>query len=377
MNILMISLDKALVGRKSLGDAVERHKKYGSFVDRLDIIAPTSRKDNLSIFKMAENVYGYPSNSFFKIFFIFDAIQIALKINKKNKIDLIVCQEPFITGLTGWFIKKISGAKLLIHFHGDFWENKYWLKESFFNPFFLLISKFVVPRADAIRAVSQGIKEKIMRSGIAQEKIHVIPTPVDLKKFEYKNQEKINEIKKNVNNKKIILYVGRLVREKNLGMLIDAFKIVNNNFQDCVLMIVGDGIELENLKNQVLKLDLKNKVFFQGSINSDELSNYYYASEIFVLASSSESFGKVLVEAGITNTPSVATKTTGAREIIKDKETGLLVNIDDKNGFSDKILYLLQNPEICDKMGKQAKIRINKYFGDTTEKIIELWKSLI
>lgn len=377
MNILMISLDKALVGGKSLGDAVERHKKYGAFVDRLDIIAPTSKKENLPVFNMAENVTGYPSNSFSKIFFIFDAIQIARKINKKNKIDLIVCQEPFITGLTGWIIKKMSKSKLLIHFHGDFWENENWLKEKKINYLFLLISKFIVPRADALRVVSFGIKEKIVRAGIDSEKIYVIPTPVDLKKFEHQNPNKLDEIKKSVDNKKIILYVGRLAREKNLKMLIDVFKIVYDDFRDSVLLIVGEGIERENLEHQVLELNLKNKVIFQGSVDSDELADYYHASVVFVLSSDSESFGKVLVEAGASTLVSVSTKTTGAKEIIKDKETGFLVKINDKKDFAKKILYLLQNPEICAKMGEQAKNRVNKYFGDTTGKIIELWNSLV
>ncbi len=382
MNILMISLDKALVGGKSLGDAIERHKKYGALVDRLDIIAPTSKKENLPVFEMAKNIHGHPSNSYSKIFFIFDAIQIAQKIIKKNteclegEPDLIVCQEPFITGLTGWLIKKITKTKLLIHFHGDFWGNKNWLKEKKINYLFLLISKFIVPRADAIRVVSHGIKNKVAQAGIAQDKIYVIPTPVDLKKFEHQNLKKIDEIKKSVNNKKIILYVGRLAREKNLRMLINAFEIVSNSFENCALMIVGDGLGRKNLESRIKNLDLKNKVIFQGSVDSDRLSDYYHASEIFVLPSDSESFGKVLVEAGASGLASISTKTTGAKEIIKNGETGLLAEIDDEKDFSDKILYLLQNPEICAKMGEQAKSRVNKYFGDTTEKIIELWRKI-
>ena len=376
MNVLMISLDRALIGGESLGDALRRHKNYGSFVDHLDIIVPSVRKDNLSIFKISENTYGHPSNSLFKIFFIFDALTLALKINKKRKIDLVVCQEPFITGFTGLIIKKIINAKLLVHFHGDFWGNKKWLKENFLNYIFYLVSRFVVPRADAIRVVSMGIKEKIIRTGINQNKIYLIPTPVDLKKFENFNQDKVNKIKERFKNKKIILYVGRLAKEKNLKMLVNSFALVQKSFSDCILLLVGDGTEKENLKKEISKLNLEEKIILEGSIKNDELSNYYQASDIFVLSSDSESFGKVLVEAGVSGLPAVVTKTTGAKEIIKDNETGLLVKIGNKDDFAQKILYLLQNPDICVKMGKQAKLRINNNFGDTTKEIIKLWKKI-
>jgi len=231
MNVLNIGTDKTLVGGRKLGDAIQRHRRYGEFLDHLDIIVYANKKEGLNKFKISDKVFGYPTNSKSKSHFFFDAKKIFEKINQDHKIDIIVCQDPFIPGLIGVCLKKKYGFKLQINFHGDFWQNSAWLKERWLNIFFLLISKFTVPRADLIRVMSEGQKEKLIRAGVKENKIKVISVPVDLDKYQ---GSEIRDQKL-----KIVLHVGRDDKVKDYNTLVRAFKLVKEKNPGAIFWQVG------------------------------------------------------------------------------------------------------------------------------------------
>lgn len=384
LNILMISIDKTLVGGKKLGDAIERHRRYGEFVNRLDIIVYSNKKDRLSEFTISDNVVGYPTSSSSKLSFFFDALKIAKKIQIKQKCDLVVCQDPFLTGLVGLWIKKKYQVKLLMHFH----HSKYWRYPVSFNDYFvhyftLLISKFTVPRADAIRVMSNGQKEKLLKSGIDGRKIGIISTPIDLKRFEtYENQKpehkrQIDSLKSMIEDKKMILMVGRKDKVKDFPTLFKAINLVYEKYQNIGLWLVGNYAPGE-LKSLPLINEMKaGSIFISGNINSVDLPAYYKISYMAVLSSTSESFGKVLVEANACGKPVVATATTGAKEIVKDGYNGYLVPIDDAGALAGKILELLNNPEKARQMGENGRRLVRERFGDNTTKIIQFWQDIV
>src|SRR3989344_1486410 len=104
MKVLIISIDKGLLGQGQLGDVVERHKKYGDFCDRLDIIVLA--KKGFSEYKISDKVTAYPTNSYSKLRYGCDAYKIGKKLFQENNYDLIITQTPFIDGLVGLKLKK-------------------------------------------------------------------------------------------------------------------------------------------------------------------------------------------------------------------------------------------------------------------------------
>ncbi len=364
-SVLMISIDKTLAGGPKLGDALERHQKYGESVKYLDIIVHTTNSDGLGEYRIADNVVGHGSNSLDKLFFFWDALRIFKKIKKQRKINLVVCQDPFLTGLVGWWLKKRHGIKLLVHFHGDFWQNPLWLKERSLNSIFLRISKFVVPKADGIRVMSRGQKEKLIKAGIDENKIKVMATPIDIDRFA--KNEKVLQTKKD----KMILMVGRKDKVKDFDTLFKAMKIVFDKNKDAGLWLVGNYTE-----NDKIPLD-KDRVVLAGRVNTEDLPSYYKSSYLTVLSSTSESFGKVLVEANACAKPVMSTNTTGAKEIIKDGYNGYLVPIKDYQALADKILELLNNPSKAKEMGANGLALVKEKFSDNNSKIIDFWYEII
>lgn len=364
MNIVNIGTDKTLVGGKRLGDAIERHRRYGEFVDQLDVIVYTNKKEGLQEFSIAENVIGHPSNSRAKIFFCRNALKIFAEIQKKHPVDIVQCQDPFLPALIGWRLKKKFGIKLQINFHGDFWSNPSWLKERRFNWLFLLISKFTVPRADGIRVMSEGQKQKLIKAGIDYKKIRVISTPVNLDKFG--NGDSDN------GQRKIILHIGRDDEVKDYDTLIKAFKLVREKVSDAIFWQAGADTELA----KAMRNNNFQDVVALGMKSHDDLMPLMQQSTVFTLSSTSESFGKVLVEANACAKPVVSTATTGAKEIIRDGFNGFLVPIGDSSALAEKIIWLLENPDQAKEIGQNGQKLMQDRFSDNTEKIVSFWRDI-
>jgi glycosyltransferase involved in cell wall biosynthesis len=356
MKVLMISTDRALLGEKvTSGDVIERHRHYARQVEKLDIIVfsllKSGAKHNLTdssylgyqTKSLADNLFCYPTNSSSKFFYVRDSKRIAQTLFKEGKYDLIVCQDPFLTGLAGYFIKRRLNTKQLIHFHGDFWRNPSWLHENPINYLFLLISKFTVKHADALRVVSPLIKNKLVKAGVASHKIKVIPTPVNLEKFKKPDNQIVDK------------------------------------FPQTFLLLAGQGRQFDKIRKFSLELDLSKKVKFLGHLDYQAMVNYYHAADIFVLPSRHESFGKVLLEAASSAKPVVATKTTGALSIVQDKLTGFLVPLNNQKQFIDKVLKLLTNQKLAHQMGNTAYTRVQQNFNYQAgvKNVVQYWREVV
>jgi len=377
MKVLMVSLDKGLLGKGELGDVVSRHQEYGQHVEKLDIVVFS--RIGFEINKISENVIAYPSNSKTKFGYLFDSCRIGKKLFRENQYQLVVTQAPFISGLVGYRLAKKFKAKLLIHFHGDYVKNKEWLKEKWYNFLMVLISKFLAKRADGIRVMSQGIKDKLIDSGVKEDKIKVISTPVSLIKFGNWDEARVADLKNKYQGKKIILFVSRLTKEKDLPTLLKALVEVKKNFQSFVLLILGDGDQREKWHQLAKEMGLEEEVKFLGKVEHEDLVNYYPAAEFVINSSTSESFGKIFVEAAACNKTSVATSTTGSKEIIIDNQTGLLSPVSDSSSLAINILKFLQDDELVQKLGQQAKDSVSKRFdgGINTKEIINFWQAIV
>jgi glycosyltransferase involved in cell wall biosynthesis len=379
MKILMVSNDRAFLGEKtSTGDTVDRHRAYGQSIEKLSIIVLT-KNSAFSTNALSANVFAYPTNSRSFLTFVRDALLIAKGLCSDDHYDLVVCQDPFFTGLIGYYLKKKYGAQLLLDFHGDFWQNRYWLKENPLRLSLLFLSYFIVRRADALRTVSSGIKKKIIHRGVNQIPIAVIPTPVNLERFKTPDPETVLSIKREFPDQKIILWTGRLGAEKNLPFLLTSFQKIASHYPRVVLLLIGDGQEKTKINKLIISLGLAQSVKMLGQISYERLLNYFHAADIFVLPSRHESFGKVLLEAGASGKPSVASATTGAKEIIVDGTTGFLFPVNKTKKFIEKILLLLNDTDLAHQMGANAYQHIwQKYDYETSIKnVVAYWQKIV
>ena len=243
------------------------------------------------------------------------AYRIGKKIIKKidkNTSLLVTCQDPFETGLVGKRLAHLrKNSELLLQLHTDLFS-PYFTKHSFLNKIRRYISKFTLSQADIVRVVSRRIADSLVERGFKPEEIILKPIPVNTEAI--KNAVPNFDLhKKFPQFKKIILMVSRLEKEKNIEMAIEAFKIANEKISDLGLVIVGSGKELKRLEKLAYKLDLSQKVAFEGW--QSDLVPYYKGCDVFLNTSWYEGYGMTLVEAQAAGCRVVSTDVGVAREV--------------------------------------------------------------
>jgi glycosyltransferase involved in cell wall biosynthesis len=383
MNVLMISLDPTLaMDRQSVvGDSRERHIAYGKHLSHLFIVVMGAKTRNLRPQQLSHNVVVQPVSYKEPFSYIRNTYKVCLGICQSHKIDVIATQDPFATGLVGYLLKRKLGIPLAIQVHGDFLDNRYWLRENFKNPVFNFLGKWLIKRADGIRAVSSGIKQKLIHYGLPEHKIWVVPAPVFLNKFSRPSPEKVNDIRQKYSlpEGRTTLFVGHLTKAKNIANLLNAAKIITQRYADARFLVCGEGEEKEKLEHLAQELGIEDNVIFTGQIPYDELPDYYYVGDIFVLPSSHESFGLVLLEAGMAGKPVVATDLTGPRDIVVDKVTGFLVPPQRPEALAARISTLIEQPELARQLGENARRHIASNFDTEAgiKKVIDMWAGTI
>ena len=351
----MLSLDRGLLGN-GMGDVVERHREYAGFCARLSIVVITPPGYQHAL--LSPNLDVYPTNGTSvyaharAIFGFFKSIQSHARVHCIIAQDLLA---PFAYALSLWY-----HVPFIVSVHGVWWDQWY-ARKHFWNRWYAHVLLYFFRNADAVRVVSEGLKHALLLRKVRANKIHVIPTPVRIQRFERKDDPG-GEAPLDP-GEPLVISVGRLEAEKGFDVLLLAWKEVVQSLKNVRLIIVGDGSARKKLNQMVLDFGLNEYVHFVGVIPSQELPHYYHRASVFALASESESFGKVFVESAAAGLPSVATATLGAQSVIIDAATGYLVPVGDHKAMSEKLILLLNQPDHARAMGKEALLHVQESFG--------------
>ena len=226
------------------------------------------------------------------------------------------------------------------------------------------IRRILYNHADLVVLQNRGAKERFGKWFKA--KYEVIPNLV--------NEAFLKEPLIGERTKKIVA-VGRLSKQKNFSMLIDAFKELNRENKDYQLIIYGEGEERERLEQKIREVKLTDKVFLPG--NSDRIREEIYDAEIFVLCSDYEGVPNVLLEAMSLGLPCIATDIpNGAcRDLIENRKNGILIPVGSVTTLIEEMNYLILNKEDSTQMGLLAA----KYIRDnySTDRVYDCWEKNI
>ena len=193
------------------------------------------------------------------------------------------------------------------------------------------------------------------------DKVSVIPNPCTFK----------TDATSQLAAKKVVA-AGRLVMQKNFVSLIRAFRLVANEHPDWVLEIYGEGGLRDELQNLIKKQNLTNNVCLKGY--TSEVQMKMIDASCFVMSSKFEGFGLVLIEAMRCGLPVVSYACPcGPKDIITDGEDGFLVPLGNEKMLAEKICYLIEHPDIREKMGQAALKKAEKYSMDN---IVSMWMNL-
>lgn len=204
--------------------------------------------------------------------------------------------------------------------------------------------------------------------------VDVVPNPVDLSAFGKSGGAGVREKYGISHDENILIYVGRLGREKSLPELFRAFKKILESRPDTRLMVIGEGPYREALEGEVKKLNLDGKIILTGRVEPGDLPPYYAAADVYVMSSTSEVKPLALLEAIASSLPVVAVRGAGASDTITHGEDGLLVD-NASEPFVSAVLELLGAPGLRKKMGDSAGKNSARYnYINISKKTIEVYE---
>ncbi len=299
------------------------------------------------------------------------------KFFKNQSFDIIHTHHPYIIGKTALKLARKYKIPIVFTYHTLYHKYVHYIPlvpQKLKEKLAIITSINFTNKVDLVIVPSPEIKEMIKEFG-TKTRVEILPTGLDLTLWKETNKEEFL-LDKPWKDKKILIYTGRLAREKNIDFLLKSLAPLLKRRDDTVLLIVGDGDERKNLENLKDKLLLKDKVFFLGWFPREKLINFYSSAHIFVFPSITETQGLVTLEAMAGGCAVVAVDASGSKSLVSDGIDGFLTPLDPQI-FSKKVELLLDNPELLNKMKANAKLKAQKFSVDNlARKLQDLYREI-
>jgi glycosyltransferase involved in cell wall biosynthesis len=218
--------------------------------------------------------------------------------------------------------------------------------------------------ADAIITCNDETKRAISRHlRIPKGKIHVVPNGVDTERFTpYLSTQGLRERLRIGEDERVVLCVSRLKREKGIHTLLRAISMISKD--RIKVLIIGDGKYKERLKRLSSKLGISGHVNFIGGVSNDEIQHHYALCEVFVMPTMArEGLPWTLLEAMSCQRAVIASRIPGIEEVLEDGVNGLFVKPGDPLELSQRIISLLEEPGLCERLARAARDRIVAQFS--------------
>jgi len=337
--------------------------QVGVLKKKFDIEIISSSGELLDKFRENEKVKTYPIEMKREIAFFNDLVSLfkLVKLFIKTKPKIVHSSTPK-AGLLGMVASWITKVPIRIYYiHGLRYQGAEGIKRKIL----LTMEKLTCRFATDIFSVSFGVKDILEKDKITSKKINIIGNgSVNGIDTDYFSSDKVTDRLENLNIKKndfVFGFVGRVVKDKGIEELVDAFKKLEKDFSHIKLLLVGEYEKNSNPLKQSIKDEIKNNpniitVGFQSEIRA-----FLKKMDIFILPSYREGFGVSLIEALSMGIPVISTNITGCNEIIQDGINGILITPKSTIELYNTMVKLLVNDESLDNMRKTTRESVKKY----------------
>lgn len=335
-------------------------------------------------------------NLFSKILSQFGYLSKLFSLSYKHNIDVLYTRNELI-GFVGLFIKIITGSKLVIEVNGissDEWNTiKAHSKNQIFTNlkmFFLLgIGSHVMKKADALVAVTEGIKEYLMDQGITESKVFVVENGANVNLFKpIDNPKTFNKLREQhgiTKDDHVVLFVGNFAPWQGVEYLIKAAPLVLKKVPQTKFVIVGNGIMRSQWEDMVKNLELKDYFVFPGKVPYDSVPAYINISDIGVCPTpvdsyvSSEGGSSLKILEYLSCGKAVITgDIKGDRDLVVDSNSGFAVKSENAEEFAKAIILLLRDEKQRLQMGANGRHTMvnNHSWKHTAEKVVDIFERI-
>ncbi|PIV50747.1 hypothetical protein CO115_02550 [Candidatus Falkowbacteria bacterium CG_4_9_14_3_um_filter_36_9] len=354
MKILNLGIDNSVLDKNS--KLAKRAVAYGGLVEKYIIIVPFAEG---KIVDLSEKVKVFGVKTKNKVFGFIKIYNLAKRLMKKEKINLISVQDQYYLGFMSLRLAKKFKIGLEIQVHG--FEKYGGLRK--------VIAKYILPRANAVRCVSLRLKKELISEfRVKENNITVAQIFVDIAKMSLRGAFATKQSRQDAltgialpstyNGKVVFLTIGRLVPVKNIVIQIKAMVEVIKKFPEVELWIIGEGPEKNNLEYIINNLELSEKVKLLGW--QGDLRKFYSQADVFMLTSNYEGWGLAVIEAAAYGLPIIMTDVGCAGEVIRNRENGIIISVGDVKKLGEAMVKIMENKDLRKKLGDSACEAVKK-----------------
>lgn len=302
------------------------------------------------------------------------------QVIKKLKIDIVHAHSPFNMGAYAAKVAKKKKVPFVITMHSQFKLDfmKHTNSEAMTNYLLKQIVK-VFSKADEVWTMHEKVADVLKSYGYKKDRFYFVPNAT-----EYEKPDNIEQMRQIVNQKYnldencfVMLFVGRIVKQKNVLFIADCLKKVKDANINFKMFFVGDGPDEASLKSHIKKLGLEKDTILTGKIaDRKELSTILARSDLFIFPSIYDTSSLVQIEAATFKTPSIVIENTATAQTITNNVNGFTTAFDE-NQFSDKIIELAKQPEYVKKVGEKAHEDLYKNWKQVAQIASDRYEFLI
>ncbi|WP_168061513.1 glycosyltransferase family 4 protein [Candidatus Manganitrophus noduliformans] len=261
----------------------------------------------------------------------------------------IINSHGYRADLIGLIASRVLSVPIVATFHG-------WTGSNSKVRFFDRIDRAVLKRMDHIITVSEANKRRLQQSGIEETKMTVVPNAIDPEEFlglsRLGRPEMLREELGLSGDEKICICVGRLSFEKGQKVALQAFASTIKEIPECRLVFLGEGPEEGRLRKLGHELGVSNEVYFVGF--RPNVIDYLKFSDRILLPSLTEGLPTVVLEAFLCSKLVIATSVGGTPEVVRDRETGILVPPNDPQSLSKAIIESFKDQKEMERIAQNA-----------------------
>jgi len=297
------------------------------------------------------------------------------------KLDIVHSHTPFSMGFLGKALAYYQKLPFIYTHHTHYPEYvKVYAKEKFLIPY---LAKTLIKKhsniSNAVLAPSHKIKRELRSYGV-KKPIYVLPTGVNQSIFK-KSPENRQILRRELgisSKTKVLLFVGRMAKEKNLEFLIKMFREILNGKSNVLMLMVGDGPHLKNLYRIAKNLNLMKNIRFMGLISRETMPTFYQVADIFVFPSLTDTQGLVILEAIACGLPVVALKDDVLQEMVIDNKNGFLIEKSSAAIFAGQVLKILDDASLYERFSENS-LKISRNFSNKNqaEKLLDIYKAAL
>jgi glycosyltransferase involved in cell wall biosynthesis len=270
--------------------------------------------------------------------------------------DVFHAHHPFLLGPVARRLARRQHRPVVFTYHTRYEKYAHYvpLTPGLVRAAALTLSRRFAAGCDAVIAPSAVIREELRGRGV-RTPIAVIPTGVDLERFRPGDRAATRARLGLEARDAVLLYVGRLDREKSVDRVLAAFERVAGTVPHARLLLAGHGTEAEHLREAARAIGLAGRVRFLGLLAHEALPAVYQAADVFLFASETETQGLVLAEAAACGLPAVAVNAPGCDEVVRDGHTGLLTK-SEPPAMAEAAIGLLLDGDQRRRMAERARV---------------------